>query len=64
MTDDSNGLKIVCAWCKKVIKDCDTEVVSHGMCFECVDRVQDDIKNYASRREMVVSDSGFPLKSK
>ena len=34
----------ICAWCKKVLKDCDNkELVSHGICKECVNRIENKI---------------------
>ena len=32
-------MKLVCAWCKKVIRDGPDEPVSHGVCPECARRV-------------------------
>jgi hypothetical protein len=31
-------MKIVCAWCGKVLRDDSEEEVSHGICRECYDR--------------------------
>ena len=43
MTD--NTIKTVCAWCKKVIRDGDTDEdghVSHGICEECAEKLEED----------------------
>ncbi len=32
-------MKLVCAWCKKIIKDGPPEPVSHGICDTCKDKV-------------------------
>ncbi len=32
----SNKMKVVCAWCKKVIKQGDAYPVSHGICEDCI----------------------------
>ncbi len=38
-----NGMKVVCAWCKKVIRDSPEEIVSHGICETCEKRMARDI---------------------
>lgn len=35
-------MKLVCAWCKRVIRNGKKETVSHGICQECVERVAKD----------------------
>ncbi len=35
----SKTLRVVCAWCGKVIKKGNSDVVSHGICAKCVDTV-------------------------
>ncbi|MEI8233812.1 MAG: hypothetical protein WCH57_03905 [Verrucomicrobiota bacterium] len=32
-------MKLICAWCKKVIRDGPEEPISHGICPECARRV-------------------------
>ena len=31
-------MKTICSWCKKVIKEGDEKVVSHGICERCATR--------------------------
>ncbi|MEI7958146.1 MAG: hypothetical protein WCI40_03490 [Verrucomicrobiota bacterium] len=37
-------MNVVCAWCKKVIRDSPEEIVSHGICEKCEKRVAKDIE--------------------
>ena len=36
-------MKVVCAWCKKVIRESPEEIVSHGICEKCEKRMVRDI---------------------
>jgi hypothetical protein len=38
-------MKIICAWCGKVIQDGPEETVSHGVCEECVIHVVEPERN-------------------
>ena len=37
-------MKVICAWCKKVIRDSPEEIVSHGICETCEERVANGIE--------------------
>jgi hypothetical protein len=50
-------MKVVCAWCKKVIEEHDTKIVSHGMCLDCVSDIEEDIENYDSHRKKPISET-------
>ena len=39
-------MKVVCAWCKKVLRESSEEIVSHGICAECEKHVVRDIVGY------------------
>jgi len=36
-------MKVVCAWCKKVLRESPEEIVSHGICEACEKHVARDI---------------------
>ena len=35
-------MRVICAWCGKVIKKGDGDVVSHGICAACAEQVTGD----------------------
>lgn len=39
LVEASETFKVVCAWCKKVMRDGRTEKISHGICLSCVEIV-------------------------
>lgn len=36
-------VKVICAWCKKVLKDGPEEPVSHGICEECEKKLREEV---------------------
>ena len=38
-----NDVKLVCAWCDKVLKEGPEDNVSHGICQECRDKMYADM---------------------
>ncbi len=36
-------MKVVCAWCKGVIKDGPAEPISHGICAECAGNMRREL---------------------
>lgn len=44
-------MKVVCAWCKKVLVDGDDELISHGICEDCTKKVMLELENYKKEEE-------------
>jgi phage FluMu protein Com len=42
---------IVCAWCGKILRECDVDGISHGMCPECFEKMKADIEIYHEQRK-------------
>lgn len=43
LVEAEKPLKVVCAWCQKVMRDGQSEKVSHGICDSCVDIFRESI---------------------
>ena len=49
-TQRIRDVKLVCAWCQRVIRNGAEETVSHGICQACEERVEKDYAAQGSRR--------------
>ena len=36
-------VKIICAWCGKILCDGDEEIISHGICQECEEKLKENM---------------------
>jgi hypothetical protein len=46
-------MKIVCAWCEEVIRDSDADLISHGICDKCRDKMLKSIRKEQEKQGKV-----------
>jgi phage FluMu protein Com len=44
-------MKLVCAWCNKVLRDGDSRIVSHGICPVCKEEVIAEMNEYLEKQK-------------
>ena len=53
---------VMCAWCKKIIKEGDPNKVSHGICQKCFDDIikKQDAEDDPEEKEAVITPEIYP----